>query len=106
VSNADFEYGPVARGIFIAMIWLVVLIALTTPFLLVIYLPFLIFLGLGLKPFLISTGLARQYQAFSAKRSDRINEQLRQGSYTRNGQKMDARDKHLEVMRKKMMPKE
>jgi hypothetical protein len=92
-------------GTYKAMLWLTILISLTSPFLLIFYVPLLLFLGLGLKPFLISTGLAEKYQAFSAERMEGKNERLKQAYYKRNSDKLQKRDKHLEEMRKKMMPK-
>ena len=106
MSQSSFEYGVIARGIFTAMIWLVVLITFTSPVLLIIYLPFLLFVGLGLKPLLIKTGLASQYQAFVARHAERKNKQLRKSYYAQNSQKMNARNQHLESMRKKMQPKD
>ena len=53
----NFEYGVVARGIFISLLWLTVLIGFTAPFMLPWHIGLLLFLGLGLKPVLLKTGL-------------------------------------------------
>ena len=106
MRKSSFEYGPLALGIFQAMLWLVVLITFTVPTVLIYYIPLLLFLGLGLRPFLISTGLHQRFQHFSGKHDERINKKMRQGYYQRNAKKVDRQEKHLEEMRKKMTPKE
>jgi hypothetical protein len=55
----DFQYGPLARGLFIALCWLSVLLGFTAPNLIPWHLGLLLFLGLGLKPLLLRTGLHR-----------------------------------------------
>jgi hypothetical protein len=106
MRESSFEYGALAIGIYKAMLWLVILITFTVPILLIYYVPLLFFLGLGLRPFLISTGLHQRYQFFSAKRDERIDEKLKQGYYKRNAKKVARLDKRLKEMRKKMSPKE
>ena len=105
MNNSSFEYGPLTRGIYIALLWFTLIVAVINPYLLLFYVPLLLFLGLGLKSFLIKTGLAAKYQAFSAIRKDRQNTKMRQGFYTRHPKKLEKRDKHIENMRKKMRPK-
>jgi len=105
VNNSSFEYGPLAVGSYIALLWLTLVVVVINPFLLMVYVPLLLFLGLGLKPFLIKTGLAEKYQAFSAMRKERQNSKMRQGFYTRHPKKLEKRDKHIANMRKKMRPK-
>jgi len=105
VNNSSFEYGPLAVGSYIALLWLTLVVVVINPFLLMVYVPLLLFLGLGLKPFLIKTGLAEKYQAFSAMRKERLNSKMRQGFYTRHPKKLEKRDKHIANMRKKMRPK-
>jgi hypothetical protein len=106
MRNSNFEYGALAIGIYKAMLWLVVLIVFIAPVILVYYVPLLIFLGLGLRPFLISTGLHRRFQHLSAKHDEHINKKMKQGYYKRNSKKVDRQEKHIEKMREKMTPKE
>lgn len=105
MRNSSFEYGAFAIGVYRALLWLVVLIAFTVPNVLIYYIPLMLFLGLGLRPFLISTGLYQIFQAFSAERDERINEKLRQGYYKSNAKKIDRQEIHLKEMKKKMMHK-
>jgi hypothetical protein len=55
----DFEYGPAARGIFVALLWFTLLLAWVAPNLLPWHVGLLLFLGLGLKPLLRHTGAHR-----------------------------------------------
>ncbi len=55
--DSDFRWGPLATGIYRAMLWLTVLIGWTYPQYVFHYAALLVFLGLGLKPLLIKTGL-------------------------------------------------
>jgi len=105
MRKTSFEYGTLAIAIYKAMLWLVVLIGFTAPNILIYYVPLLIFLGLGLRPFLISTGLHQRYQSFLAKRDEQVDERLKQGYYKRNAKNISRQDKHLKAMRKKMTPK-
>jgi len=105
LARQHFEYGPLAQGTFKALIWLVVLITFTVPWLLIIYVPFLIFLGLGLRPFLISTGLYQYFQVFLIKNDDLKNERLKKENDERNPEKAAKRADHIEIMRKKMTAK-
>jgi hypothetical protein len=56
MPNDEFSWGPVARGIYIAMLWLTIVVGWHYPNMLIYYVPLLIFLGLGLKPLLVRTG--------------------------------------------------
>lgn len=58
----QFRWGPLARGAYIAMLWLTILVGWHYSHLLGWYVALLIFLGLVLRPLLIATGLA-QYLA-------------------------------------------
>jgi hypothetical protein len=55
--HQGFEFGPVARGIYITLISLTALIPLIAPQYFLHYIVFLAFLGFGLRPFLVKTGL-------------------------------------------------
>ena len=59
-----FEYGLVARVIFIGLLWLTVLIGFTAPNLLPWHVGLLLFLGFGLKPLLLKTGLYHGWLRF------------------------------------------
>lgn len=68
----DFQYGPAARGIYMALLWSTVLfgaVAADAPWALA-WLPWhvalLLFLGLGLKPLLLRTGLYRWWMSLMA----------------------------------------
>lgn len=105
MNKSTFEYGAFAKGTYTAMLWFTLVVLVINPFLLMAYCPLLLFLGLGLKPLLIQTGLAAKYQAFSAKRMDRLNGKLKKGYYARKSKNLSKQDKHLEEMRRKMRPK-
>ena len=69
-----FEYGPLPRGIYIALIWLLVLTAFVLPEWLHWHILLVLFLGLGLRPLLEKTGLYDLYShvtALIAERWDR-----------------------------------
>jgi len=106
VNKSTFEYSPLAKGTYTAMLWFTLVVLAINPFLLIIYMPLLLFLGLGLKPFLIQTGLAEKYQALSAKRMDKLNNKLKQGYDARNAERINKRDKHLNEMRNKLQPRD
>lgn len=53
----EFEFGPLSRGIYIALISITALIPFIGPEYFFHYLVFLAFLGLGLRIFLVKTGL-------------------------------------------------
>ena len=106
LRESNFEYGALARGIYIVMLWAVWIFVFVAPVYLIYYVPLLLFLGLGLKPFLIRTGLFTIFNALESKRSDKHNEELKKGYYIRNAKKIEERDKHIEEMRKKMITKD
>lgn len=105
MGKQNFTYGPIAIGIYKAMIWLVVLITFTAPWLLIFYIPLLLFLGFGLRPFLISTGLYQHLQILAGKRDDIKNEQLKKANYKRNSDRINQKTAHIDAMRKKMSSK-
>jgi hypothetical protein len=57
MTEEKFEWGPLSRGIYTAMLWFTVLLGWVAADWLVYYVPLLIFLGLGLRPLLEITGL-------------------------------------------------
>ena len=55
--DKEFEFGPFARGMYIALISVAALVPLTAPHYFFHYVAFLAFLAFGLRPFLVKTGL-------------------------------------------------
>lgn len=55
--DKEFEFGPIARGMYIALISVAALLPLIAPQYFFHYVAFLAFLGFGLRPFLVKTGL-------------------------------------------------
>lgn len=70
MKEAQFYWGTFARACYIAAWWFCLFFVWTTPKILWLYIPFLIFLGLGLRPLLESTGLYHLFQAILLKRDD------------------------------------
>lgn len=68
---SDFEYGSLAKGIFTALCWFVFLILFFVPQWFFYYLLFLAFLGFGLKPLLIKSGIYRAYSGAMFSLSER-----------------------------------
>ncbi len=106
MKKLDFKYGPIAIGIYRAMLWLTILIAFVAFKFLVYYVPLLLFLGLGLRPFLLKTGLYSVYQRFLSNRDEKINQKLREGYNKRNAKKVSDLEKKREKMRKALLPKD
>jgi len=88
------------------MLWLTLLIALVAYKLLLYYVPLLLFLGLGLRPFLLKTGIYTVYQKFLSTRDEKTNKKLRKGYNKRNSQKVSDLHNKSEKMRKALQPKE
>jgi len=55
--DREFEYGPIARGVYIALVSLIAVVPLYAPQYFLYYLILIVFLGFGLRPFLVKTGL-------------------------------------------------
>jgi len=70
MATQAFQWGPLARGVYIAMLWLTILVGWHYTHFLYHYVALLIFLGLCLKPLLVATGLAERLSAFT----DRVDE--------------------------------
>ena len=93
MREQDFQYGPVARGLYIAMIGLLPLVGILAPGRFMAYAGLLLFLGFGLRPLLevtglyrllIATGLAvqeRMDRKFLAQRRREIDRRLRDERY-------------------------
>lgn len=56
-----FEYSPFAVGIYKALLWSTTIVGYHSHNALIYYIPFLLFLGLGLRPVLEKTGLHTLY---------------------------------------------
>ena len=72
MTGHRFEYGPLARGIFMALVWLSPLVAVLSFELLAWHVALLAFLGLGLRPLLEKTGIHALWQALAAAWHERI----------------------------------
>ena len=57
LMEPEFEFGPISRGIYIALICITAVIPLFAPEYFLRYVIFLAFLGFGLRTFLVKTGL-------------------------------------------------
>ena len=64
--NREFEFGPVAKGAYIALISAIALIPLIAPQYFFHYIIFLAFLGFGLRTFLVKTGLYNLWNRIGA----------------------------------------
>ncbi len=75
----DFQYGPLARGAYIALLWSTTVLGFVAADAdwALRYLPWhlllLVFLGIGLKPFVLRTGLYRMWQGWAAALQTRRN---------------------------------
>jgi|TARA_B100001971_G_C17785857_1_gene332047 hypothetical protein len=93
LSKKEIQSGPLSTGIFIALLWLTVLVGVVFPALLIIYIPFLIFVRKGLRPLLEKIGLAklygttvdaledRRYKKYEEKRRSDIDRKARDKKY-------------------------
>jgi len=73
MSEHKFEYGPLSRGIYIALLWLMVLTATVFPELLVWHILLVLFLGLGLRPLREKSGLYDLYTHVTVSIAERWN---------------------------------
>ncbi|MEW5251119.1 hypothetical protein [Microbulbifer discodermiae] len=71
MKEVEFEYGPVSRGMFHALIALTILVPFIWLDKFLYYLGFLFFLGFGLRSFLRVTGLYRMWTSLECKISDK-----------------------------------
>ncbi|MDM3872514.1 hypothetical protein QSV34_14270 [Porticoccus sp. W117] len=71
MREQKFEYGPISRGCYVALLWLTVFFAFTDPKKLPAHIGVLLFLGLGLRPLLECTGLCDLWQQFRGAVNDR-----------------------------------
>lgn len=73
MTGHKFEYGPLSRGIYIALLWLMVLTATIFPELLLWHILLVLFLGLGLRPLLEKSGLYDLYTHVTVSIAERWN---------------------------------
>lgn len=94
-----FKYGPLAIAIYQALLWLTILVGLFATDYIVHYVGFLLFLGLGLKPLLVHTGLYRLVEGFLGERQAAEDERL----YKQRSFEIDRkeRSKRLKMRREK-----
>jgi hypothetical protein len=76
MKTPAYEYGPVSRGIYIALIWLTLPVMFLGLKQFIAYAVFLIFLTFALRPLLEVSGLIGVYQSLVSARRDRINKRL------------------------------
>ena len=69
--DEDFQYGLLSRSIFVGLLWLTPLLGFTAPEWLPLHVGLLLFLGLGLKPLLIRTGVRRTWLSWRAHAQQR-----------------------------------
>ncbi len=99
MDKHKFEYGPLARGTFIALVALSTLVPLISWRYTGYYLAFLIFLAVGLRPLLESSGIYDLYQQLTiAARS-----KLDKGFLERRSAEIErkARDRKYQQWRRK-----
>lgn len=106
MQKIEIEFGPVARGIYSALLWLTILVAIFLLPLLPYYLAFLLFLAIGLKPFLIQTKLYHLFQGFLIAKDEYNNQALRKGYLKRNGVAVAKKERHLVEMKRKLQSKQ
>ena len=78
MNDEILSWGPVARAIYLALLWMTVLFAYLDSSLLFYYVLFLVFLGIGLLPLLEKTGLADVLNARSHARHEKRWKEVRQ----------------------------
>ena len=76
MKTTAYEYGPVSRGIYIALIWLTLPVMFLGLKQFISYTLFLIILTFALRPLLEVSGLIGVYQSLVSARRDRINKRL------------------------------
>ncbi len=95
MAEHQFEYGPLTKGIYFGFIATTLLVVLFATSWAIYYILFLLFLGLGLRPLLESTGLYRNFSALTDMAHDRVYRKR----YEKRRQEVD-REKHNERYRK------
>ncbi len=82
-----------STGLFIALLWLTVLVGVLFPAMLIVYIPFVVFLSIGLRPLVQTTGFTSLYETmvvtlvekhdrkYLKKRRSEIDRKLRDKKY-------------------------
>lgn len=76
MKTSAYEYGPVSRGIYIALIWLTLPVMFLGFKQFIAYAVFLIFLTFALRPLLEVSGLIGVYQSLVASQREKANIRL------------------------------
>ena len=76
MKTSAFEYGPVSKGVYIALIWLTLPMMFLGFKKFIAYAVFLIFLTFALRPLLEVSGLIGVYQSLVSARREKINKRL------------------------------
>jgi hypothetical protein len=72
MKEPKFQYGPVSKGIFIALAWGTFLVLAIFPDWLFEYLALLVFLVFGLRPVLVYSGIFSTYSNFRHRTSEKL----------------------------------
>ena len=76
MKTAAFEYGPVARGVYIALLWCALPLGFSAPLWVLPYVLALAFLGLYLRDLLVWSGLYGLFQRLVSHQHDTYNGRL------------------------------
>lgn len=104
-SKNDFTYGPITVGIYKALLWATLLVAITAPHIVLYYFLVLCFIGLFLKPLLIKTGITSFLNNIDSAHQAYQNVKARNAYHLRNEQSINSRNKKLSEMKNKLQGK-
>ncbi len=68
-----YKYGPISQGIYLALVYMIPVVALVFTDYLFAYIGLLIFLGIGLRLILERLGIYESYTSLWARLSERVN---------------------------------
>jgi hypothetical protein len=106
MTKNNFEYNLFARGIYITMLWGTWGVVFVVPTYLVYYVTLLVFLGIGLKPFILRTGIYDLYQKILFERSERANLRMKKAYFLRNEKKLRRDKVRRDKMKRALSPKD
>ncbi|MFT5690996.1 MAG: hypothetical protein ACI92E_000321 [Oceanicoccus sp.] len=95
MSERQFEYGPIVKGIYLAFIPLTMLVVMLATQWTAYYILVLLFLGFGLRPLLEKTGIYQNYFALT----DIVHDKIYHKKYEKKRQEVDRKN-HNEKYRK------
>ena len=105
MNDNNFQYGPLAKGVFIALVYCGFLVPNYFPEYTTHYVIFILFLVFGLKPLLIHTGLSRLYEIAAIKFDDfRYKKITQQREIQESLKRRDAKYRHSRI-RDERLPK-